>query len=305
LRDNPDFAIAEPSDTSQPLMHGVERIVTNHATGLFDPRVTNVLTVRAKSGADVPLAVALSSGDGRMAAIGDPSIFMNSMLRYPGNRELAKNLASYLTQGPGESRVFVVIKNFAEVGSFGGERTPEHALLATLQRLRGSVAREGLPTWVVYWLSFVATTFIVLWLVPRTVRTFRAAPPRFTRTTPMEKHGGAAGRAAALGAKQAYRGHAVLEWRRALVEDLTAFFGLSRDASNVELLRQLGGLGVVDAKAIRALERLLLRMAEIDTMIAARQTHALEPIRDEEVLAAGKLVTEVLARVHAQHGLPA
>ena len=40
-------------------------------------------------------------------------------------------------------------------------------------------------------------------------------------------------------------------------------------------MRRVGRLGVVDAEAIRRIERLLLRMAEIDTMIAAKQTHAL------------------------------
>ncbi len=67
-------------------------------------------------------------------------------------------------------------------------------------------------------------------------------------------------------------------------------------------MRRVGRLGVVDAEAIRRIERLLLRMAEIDTMIAAKQTHALEPIRDDEVIATGQLVQGLLAKVHRHAG---
>jgi hypothetical protein len=94
----------------------------------------------------------------------------------------------------------------------------------------------------------------------------------------------------------------MIEWRRAFVEDLTGYFGLPGDASSAEVVRRIARLGAVDAEAIRAIERLLLRMAEIDTMIAARQTHALEPIRDDEVLAAGRLVRQVLGLVHGKPG---
>ena len=92
----------------------------------------------------------------------------------------------------------------------------------------------------------------------------------------------------------------MLEWRRALIEGLTAYFGIPETTSSGEVLRRVGRLGVVDGEAIRRVERVLVRMAEIDTMIAAKQTHALEPIRDEEVVATGELFQRFLSAVLRQ-----
>jgi hypothetical protein len=155
---------------------------------------------------------------------------------------------------------------------------------------------------MLYWFSFITGGFVLLWLVPRTTRTYRSAPARFTRPTPLEAQGGTAGHAAMLGSRHAYRGHAMLEWRRALLEDLTAHFHLPMGASSAEVVRRVAASGVVDADAIRRVERVLVRMAEIDTMIAAKQTHALEPIRDDEVVATGELFARVIDAVHARGG---
>jgi len=300
LRDNPDLPIADPGVDDQLLTQGVDHVVTNHATGLRQPLLRTVLRVRAADGTEVPLALSGASGEGRLLAIGDPSIAMNSMLRYPGNRQLAKNVVSYLTEGRQGGRVYVIVGEFTEAGSFAGAGGGGRAWLSALERMGESLTREGLPAWVLYWLSFVVTILLMVWLLPRAARTYKGEPPRFTRPTPLEAQGGAAGHAAALGAKQAYRGHAMLEWRRALVEDLGAHLALPVDSSGAEVVKRLAKLGALDVEALRAVERLLLRMAEIDTMIAARKTHALERIGDDEVVAAGALVQRVLLVAH-QH----
>ena len=302
LRDNPDLPIADPGPNPTPLTQGVDRVVTNHASGLRQPLLNTVLRVRAADGSEVPLALSASSGDGRLVAVGDPSIVINSMLRYAGNREFAKNLAHYLTDGRDAGPVHVVVRSFTETGAYRGAGGPGHEWFTALRQAGASVGQDGLPGWVLYWLTFIVTSLVLAWIIPRTARTYRSLPPRFTRPTPTLAQGGAAGHAAALGAAQAYRGHAMIEWRRAFVEDLTGYFGLPGDASSAEVVRRIARLGAVDAEAIRAIERLLLRMAEIDTMIAARQTHALEPIRDDEVLAAGRLVRQVLGLVHGKPG---
>ena len=304
LRDNPELAIAEPVTQDQPLTQGVDRVVTNHASGLAHTGLTTLLRVRGGSGS-VAVAISLSSGTGRLVAVGDPSIFMNSMLRYPGNRRFGRNIADYLMEGRTGGHLYVVVRSFVETGSFAGTASAEHELRSMLDRLKGALNRDGLPPWMMYWFSFIVAMLVLFWILPRTTRTYKSTAPRFTRPAPLSLQGGPAGHAAALGAGHAYRGHAVLEWRRALLEDLTAFFGLPVDAGSAEVVRRVARLGVVDADAIRALERLLLRMAEIDTMIAAKHTHALEPIRDEEVVATGKLVQTVLAAVHRQPGTAA
>jgi hypothetical protein len=306
LRDNPDLAIAEPAPSPLSLTDGIQTVITNHASGLLQPRLTTVLHVLGKDGSDVPLALSASVEKGRLLAVGDPSILMNTMLRYPGNYTFARNVIDYLAESDQRERslgrVYLIIRNVAESGTFPGAVAPTmgHEIWVELSRTFAGLGKEGLPAWMMYWLSFVALVLVLVWLIPRTTRTYRSAPPRFTRGATPASQGGAAGRAAALGAKQAYRGHAMLEWRKALIDDLTAHFGLPRETSGAEVLRHVARLGVVKSDAIRRMERVLLRMAEIETMIAAKQTHALEPIKDEEVILTGVLVHDLVDAVHAR-----
>jgi hypothetical protein len=298
LRDNPDLPIAEPGTNEQPLTRGVDRVVTNHASGVQQPLLSTVLRVRATDGADVPLALSASSGAGRLLVVGDPSVAMNSMLRYPGNRELAKNVVQYLIEGHPTGRIYLVIGAFAESGAFAGAGGAAHEWLAALGQAREAITRDGFPAWILYWFTFIVAISVFVWLMPRAARTYRGESPRFTRPIPPEAQGGAAGHAASLRSKATYRGLAMLEWKRALIEDLTFHFGIPSDSSPAEVVRRVGRLGVVEGEALRAIERVLLRMAEIEIMIAAKQTNAIQRIRDEEVVAAGALVKQVLATVH-------
>ena len=303
LRDNPNLAIAEPGPDEHPLTQGVDRVVTNHASGVFQPLLNTILRVRGDDGRDVPVALAASIEKGRLLVVGDPSIAMNSMLRYAGNRAFAKNLVQYLTAGHGAGSLYLVVTQFAESGSFAGAGTRASAWHDALDQARASLGREGLPSEAMYWLALVLAVAVMMWIVPRTARTYQSRPPRFTRPIPLVVQGGAAGHAAAVGAKEAYRGHAMLEWQRAFVDDLAGHFNLPRDVATSEIVKRVARLGVVDAKAIRGLERVLLRMAEIDTMLATKQRHALGRIKDDEVIAAGKLVGEVLLAVHGERPL--
>jgi len=299
LRDNPDLAIAEPGD-DHPLTRGVDRIVTNHASGLAQPALTTVLRVRGSGGETVALAVVGDVMGGRLLAIGDPSVVMNSMLRYPGNAAFAKNLAQYLILGHARGHVYLVARSFGEVGAFAGASNPAREWWDALSHERNAFARDGLPPWTMYWLAFMLTGGLLTWLLPRAARAYRAQAPRFTRPIPLRLQGGVAGHAASLGAKDAYRGYAMLEWRRAFMEDLTLHFGLRRDVSSAEVVGRLASLRVVDAEAIHGVERVLLRMADIDTMVATKQKQALERVGDDEVLAAGKLVQRILDAVHGR-----
>jgi hypothetical protein len=297
LRDNPDLAIAEPAD-DHPLTRGVERVVTNHASGLSQPSLTTVLRVRGTDGAQVALALVASVVAGRLVAVGDPSIAMNSMLRYPGNAAFARNLVQYLTAGHGRGHVVLVVRSFGETGAFEGVTSPAQDWWEALAHERATLVREGMPPWTMYWLAFLLTSALLAWLLPRMARAYRGQAPRFTRPIALRAQGGVAGHAAALGAKDAYRGHAMLEWRRAFMEDLIVHFGLRRDVSSAEIVGRVARLGVVDDEAIHEVERVLLRMADIDTMVATKKKQALERVRDEEVVAAGKLLERVLGAVH-------
>ncbi len=89
LRGNPALALAEPVNEMMagrrggvhPVVAEVDRLVTNHPTGLIHPDLSTVLKIRASGEADVALAVAGQVGKGRLFAMGDPS----SLIKYtPG-----------------------------------------------------------------------------------------------------------------------------------------------------------------------------------------------------------------------------
>lgn len=160
LRNRPALAIAEPvADTvgghsigRHPVVSHVDRLVTNHATGLRHPNLSPVLRIRALSEPDVIVAVAGQVGKGRLFAMGDPSALMNMMLRYPGNRAFASGLTRYLVDEDGaqphRGRLYIVANRFDEESSFGGETSLRKDFDAQLKALATAVEdarRDGLP----------------------------------------------------------------------------------------------------------------------------------------------------------------
>ncbi len=124
LHGNPQLPIATPS-SGHPIVADVAQVVLNHPTTVQHPDLSTLLRI-PRVGGDVGPDVALAGqvGDGRLVAVGDPSIFINSMLRFPGNRVLAKNLVGYLLDGGGErkrdARLTIVHGKFKERGTLGG-----------------------------------------------------------------------------------------------------------------------------------------------------------------------------------------
>lgn len=162
LRSNPDLAIAVPATQTvsgrqqarHPITAQTDQVVTNHAQTFEHPDLTPVLQILSKTGASADLAVTgVIAGRGRLFALGDPSVFINLMMRYPGNRHLAEGLVSYLSgplgpdsaqtggdrSGEISSRLYVVTNEFEQVGRYG----EEESLLAQL-RSKWKAARERL-----------------------------------------------------------------------------------------------------------------------------------------------------------------
>jgi hypothetical protein len=145
LRDNPALPIAEPAvqlvagqeQNRHPITQNVEGVVTNHPTVLTHRNLTAVLTIAARGEPNATLAVTGVIGPkvdaedpassrvprGRLFAMGDPSSFINLMLRYPGNRRFAEGLLGYLiesdTWGEREGKLYFVANRFQQKGQFG------------------------------------------------------------------------------------------------------------------------------------------------------------------------------------------
>ncbi len=109
--ENPALPIATPQ-TPHPLNNGIPELVTNHPAA-FDTQLPAIFGFDPAGGA---LVVAATLGRGRIVLISDPSIFINRMLKFPGNEAFARRLLGYLGR-PGEDTYLMFSQHFKETGS--------------------------------------------------------------------------------------------------------------------------------------------------------------------------------------------
>lgn len=83
--------IAVPK-SDHPLVSDIDEIVTNHPAALKQVEGADVVF----GFEDSAVVVAGERGTGRFVAISDPSVFINRMLQYPGNVQLAINIFNWL-----------------------------------------------------------------------------------------------------------------------------------------------------------------------------------------------------------------
>jgi hypothetical protein len=307
LRNNPQFAVAEPA-SAHPVVQNVGRVVTNHATGVRHPDLSPILKVRAAAGEqDVLLAEAGAVGQGRFLAIGDPSIVINSMLRYPGNKALARAMLRYATAdddawGKRGGRVFIVSGAFDQRGSFGEDATFLDSVAEWFRAVQDqlqTLRKEGMPSTLAYLAAVAVGLAVVLWVGSRAGKPHKATPPRFVRPVPLVSQGGVAGHAAVIGAPPTSRVLAMLELKSALEEDLCGLLDLDHAPAADVLQSKLREGGLLDEERLRVLRRLLLRMADVETMVISRRAPGLDRVRDREVVQASRLVGDLLGAAHA------
>ena len=304
LRRNPQLALAEPA-SAHPVVSEVSRVVTNHPTGLSHRDLSPVLKIRATGEPDVAVAVAGAVGQGRFLAVGDPSIVMNSMLRYGGNKAFAKGLVRYTVDhdswGKRGGRLFIASGSFDQKGNFGDEESTWSDWMRALREALETMRRDGVPSAVAYALAIALGLALVVWVGSRAGRLQKPVTPRFVRRTPDVAQGGVAGHAAVIAAPQTSRVLAILELKSALEEQLTAILGLAKVPGHQDLLAQVAGRGLLDAEGAASLSRLLLRMSKVETMVVFQRSGGMvQPIRDNEVVSIARTVKELLQAAEAQ-----
>ena len=304
LRHNPQLALAEPA-SAHPVVSDVQRVVTNHATGLSHPDLSPVLKIRGQGEPDVTVAVAGAVGQGRLLAVGDPSIVMNAMLRYNGNKAFARGIVRYSvdsdTWGKRGGRLYIASGAFDQKGAFGDEESSWREALRALREALDNMRRDGLPSAFAYALAVAIGLALVVWVGSRTGRLHKPTTPRFVRRVPAVAQGGVAGHAAVIAAPQTSRVLAVLELKSALEEQLTATMGLSKVPGHKELMSQVESRGLLDAEGMHTLRRLLLRMSSVETMIVFQRSGGMvQGIRDNEVVSIAKTVHQILDAVAAK-----
>jgi hypothetical protein len=293
LRHNPDLAIAEPIGDGV-LTHGLSRVVTNHPTALLEPRLTPFLEIRGETGDVAVVAMLGIVSRGALVAVGDPSALMNSMLRYPGNKNLVENLLAWSFESR-SGRVYFVSGAFEERGTFRGSDTEPTGAPHAPESLFGM----SLGPWFAHLLAALLGLGVVLWVGSRAGRPYKIAEPRLSRAVPLLAQGGSAGRAAALGARGATRDRAMLEIGKALEENLTLVLGLDRVPVHDVLFQKLEDAGLLQAESLKAVRDVFARVAHIDALTRAGKTHVLRRVRDAEVVFTAKVAFRILDSLHS------
>jgi hypothetical protein len=311
LANNPALAVAVPSGSDHarhPVVAGVDRLVTNHPTGLRTQEgvhLTPVLDIPGIGETDTLLAVIGVIGDaqacgladesrpsassssarcGRLFAMGDPSAVMNLMMRYPGNRAFAAGLVDYLTAddtwGKRKGRLFVVANEFEQHGAFGGGSGLERTLSDRLEAAEDFVQdihHDGLPGPLAVLLAAM-TTLAAAWFIARvSTRPYARPEPRYARPTPLVLQGGVAGRAAVLAAPTTSRALAVIEMKSALEEALREALGLEPSVPLDEAQRVATERGGLSRKQASELDALLREMQAAELAVATSRRIRVTP----------------------------
>jgi hypothetical protein len=310
LRDNPDLAIAVPAveqvagqeQNRHPVVVGVDRVVTNHPTALVHPNLTQVLKIPATGEPDATLAVTgIIAKSGRLFAMGDPSVVINEMLRYPGNRAFAGGLLKYLVENDaGVSRggkLYIVANDFSQKGHFGGSRGPLGELSNvsdSLAELSADLEKNGLPATLALALAVLAGGGALAWAINYSSRLYRRSVPRYALATPLLAQGGLAGRAAVLSAPTTDPALLLLELRAALSEALSVVLGLSRLSSPEQILAELGRKRVFDAERVSEISSLFRDLADAPTALLSHRRLKMARTRVQQL---ARKVMEILAEI--------
>lgn len=119
----------------------VDALVTNEPVVLRHPRLSPVFSLSREPTQGVVLAGQV--GRGRLVVGGDPSVLINSMLRFSGNRQFAANLLTYLASQP-RGRVHLLHGRFSARGTYeGGRGRRRSPLKAFSKSLDESLLRVG------------------------------------------------------------------------------------------------------------------------------------------------------------------
>jgi hypothetical protein len=305
LRGNPAFAIAEPASV-HPAVRDVARVVTNHATGLEHPGLSPVLVVRGEDEPDVLLALAGAVGQGRLLVFGDASLSINSMLRYPGNLSLTRELVRYSMEedpwGKRGGKLYILTNAFETTGSFGIDPglggVLGHARRAALGAVE-ALRQGGMPAPVAFLGAIALGLGVIGWTVLRAGKTHRASRPRFARSIAAVAQGGVAGHAATLGAPGTSRLLAVLELKSAIEEELATRLGLDKAPPHDILVAKVRAAGLMGDDAANALAGLLETLTRLEVSFVGRSRLAFARMRDAEVIAVAARAREVLAAAAA------
>lgn len=245
LRGNPALPLARPR-SRHPLREDVRMLVTNHPAVL---RHSELEPIAAFDEGPDALVLAGAVEEGRLVAIGDPSMFINNMLQFRDNRRFAENVFRYLDGGR-EGRVLLVTGDTTLTGRFGdGTGNP----IARLDEWLADFAHAPTPPLALTLLAIVLVAILMVFAVS----TLPLRSPYSSEALhPARGHGGGfAGRVGFFTSRGGSLVHPALVYKFELEGELVRILGLE----GRPLLRDVvasareRGLGTSDLDDLRAL----------------------------------------------------
>jgi hypothetical protein len=274
--------------------------------------LTEILSFETRSGASVALAVVGVIGDaeacgleqtpprpgatcGRLFAMADPSVFVDLMLRFEGNRQLLDGLLGYLMEddswGPRRGRLYIAANDVQEAGHFGGTPNLRRALQNGIEELRRLVAntrKHGLPPILTLMLAAGFGLGACVWAFRSSGKPYERYFPRYARPQALIAQGGYAGRFAVLSAPTTQPALLLLELKSAAERQLREQLSLAPQASHSDILAALSETPNGQVSAVR-LKALFARMAQAERVLLKA-----EPARISD-----ESVKEIQEQLHA------
>ena len=215
LRGSSGLLVARAS-MRHPLSEGVSHLVTNHPQVLSHEELDSVFAFGAAPSLRGPVLTGAVQ-EGRLVVMSDPSIVINNMLQYGGNRRFAANLLRYLAGDDG--RVLVVTPQTVLRSDSIESRADA---LRYANRTLDELDAEKVPPLV--WLSsaftILALCLVFLWAsVPR-------RSPYGREAIPMERGGGGLNARVDYARRNPHhRAHACMTYRFELTQALLELLG--------------------------------------------------------------------------------
>ncbi len=262
----PELLVARPR-AAHPLAEGVDVVVTNIPVALSHPRLTPVFDFpREGDGAPQGFLLVGQIGRGKLVVAGDPSALLNTMMRFPGNRQFARNLLTFLGAS---SRVYLVWGDARATGMYRGRnraRTPVREAVNTLNDALTAFSRALAspvvlrPFAMLLSLAAAAVVAVVIW--------GRRPSERYGPRGPVGAAAGIAERVALYTLADMNLLLPALKARRFLEQSLLRAFGIKGPA-DVRSILERAGPRLADAarRAARAV------LAELDALGASAQEH--------------------------------
>lgn len=247
----PGLLIANPR-IEHPLTEGVDTLITNEPAVLSHPRLSPVFALSDDPRQGVVLAGQVERG--RLVVGGDPSVLINTMLRFPGNRQFARNLLLYLAGRPG-GHVHLVHSRFATRGEYynrGRAKTPARALVASIDEALARFSALGGDPVIVRSLALLLMMFTAMGMA---LKIWGSRPSdRFGPTGPQGAAASTAEKVAIFALPRANLLYPTLIAKRYFERMLLRALGL-RPPTDVGavLLRAKGRLDTVQQAELRAL----------------------------------------------------